>query len=588
MEFFLSLWLGMPVWIWLAFIGAVLAILVFDLGFLHREAHEIGVKESLWMSALYIGLGLAWAIAIFWIYSSYGNAGAIDPQIAGAATADERAWTAVKLYMTGYLVEKTLAMDNVFIISMIFTYFAVPRIYQHRVLFWGILGVIVLRAIMIGLGAALVMQFTWIMYVFGVVLIATGVKMVLMMDQKPDIANNPLLKFMKGRMRVTNELHGQSFFVRLPDPKTGTIVRSATPLFLCLVLVEIADLVFAIDSVPAIFAITPDPFIVYTSNIFAILGLRALYFALAAVVHRFHYLKYALAAVLVFIGLKIFLGDLVFGGKVPASISLGVTFGLLLAGVLYSLWKTRGGAPEPASATVSAAGPGIRVAEVMSTSFMTVKPEASVGEAATLMASAGVTAVVVAEQERPVGIVTDGDLLRREELGNAPTSQLWRTLFSDDRTLARAFAKAYGRRVHSVMSTELETVTEDVPLSEAAQRLFTLGVKTLPVVRDGRLVGVLSRSDIVRTLGRLGSDAQSAIASDAQITDEIGTRLSRAGWVSPQQVSYRVEEGVVALAGTLSSDDQRAALLALVEGVSGVKDVRDGCIVARGLVGQPA
>jgi len=588
MEFFLSLWLGMPVWIWLAFIGAVLAILVFDLGFLHREAHEIGVKESLWMSALYIGLGLAWAIAIFWIYSSYGNAGAIDPQIAGAATADERAWTAVKLYMTGYLVEKTLAMDNVFIISMIFTYFAVPRIYQHRVLFWGILGVIVLRAIMIGLGAALVMQFTWIMYVFGVVLIATGVKMVLMMDQKPDIANNPLLKFMKGRMRVTNELHGQSFFVRLPDPKTGTIVRSATPLFLCLVLVEIADLVFAIDSVPAIFAITPDPFIVYTSNIFAILGLRALYFALAAVVHRFHYLKYALAAVLVFIGLKIFLGDLVFGGKVPASISLGVTFGLLLAGVLYSLWKTRGGAPEPASATVSAAGPGIRVAEVMSTSFMTVKPEASVGEAATLMASAGVTAVVVADQERPVGIVTDSDLLRREELGNAPTSQLWRTLFSDDRTLARAFAKAYGRRVHSVMTTELETVTEDVPLSEAAQRLFTLGVKTLPVLRDGRLVGVLSRSDIVRTLGRLGSDAQSAIASDAQITDEIGTRLSRAGWVSPQQVSYRVDEGVVALAGTLSSDDQRAALLALVEGVPGVKDVRDGCIVARGLAGKPA
>ena len=588
MEFVLSLWLGMPVWIWLAFIGAVLAILVFDLGFLHGEAHEIGVKESLWMSALYIGLGLAWAIAIFWIYSSYGNAGAIDPQIAAGATADERAWTAVKLYMTGYLVEKTLAMDNVFIISMIFTYFAVPRIYQHRVLFWGILGVIVLRAIMIGLGAALVMQFTWIMYVFGVVLIATGVKMVLMMDQKPDIANNPLLKFMKGRMRVTNELHGQSFFVRLPDPKTGTIVRSATPLFLCLVLVEIADLVFAIDSVPAIFAITPDPFIVYTSNIFAILGLRALYFALAAVVHRFHYLKYALAAVLVFIGLKIFLGDLVFGGKVPASISLGVTFGLLLAGVLYSLWKTRGGAPEPASATVSAAGPGIRVAEVMSTSFMTVKPEASVGEAATLMASAGVTAVVVAEQERPVGIVTDSDLLRREELGNAPTSQLWRTLFSDDRTLARAFAKAYGRRVHSVMTTELETVTEDVPLSEAAQRLFTLGVKTLPVLRDGRLVGVLSRSDIVRTLGRLGSDAQSAIASDAQITDEIGTRLSRAGWVSPQQVSYRVDGGVVALAGTLSSDDQRAALLALVEGVSGVKDVRDGCIVARGLVGQPA
>jgi tellurite resistance protein TerC len=209
----------------------------------------------------------------------------------------------------------------------------------------------VLRALMIGLGAALVMKFTWIMYVFGVILIATGIKMIVMMDQQPDIANNPVLKFLKGRMRVTNELHGQHFFVRLPDAKSGAIVRFATPLFLCLVLVEIADLVFAIDSVPAIFAITPDPFIVYTSNIFAILGLRALYFALAAVVHRFHYLKYALALVLVFIGLKIFLGDLVFGGKVPASISLGVTFGLLVLGVIYSLWKTRGGEPPSSGGT---------------------------------------------------------------------------------------------------------------------------------------------------------------------------------------------------------------------------------------------
>jgi tellurite resistance protein TerC len=342
MEFLLATWLGMPVWIWLAFIGAVLSILVFDLGVLHREAHEIGVRESLWMSALYIGLGLAWAGAIWWVYSTYANAGAIDPQIAAAATSDERAWLAVKLYLTGYLVEKTLALDNVFVISMIFTYFAVPRMYQHRVLFWGILGVILLRAIMIGLGAALVMEFYWVMYVFAFILILTGVKMILVMDQKPDIANNPVLKFLKKRMRVTNDLHGQSFFVRLPDRKTGTMVRFATPLFLCLVLVEIADLVFAIDSVPAIFAITPDPFIVYTSNIFAILGLRALYFALAAVVHRFHYLKYALALVLIFIGSKIFLGDFVFDGKVPATLSLTVTAGLLAAGILYSLWKTRG------------------------------------------------------------------------------------------------------------------------------------------------------------------------------------------------------------------------------------------------------
>lgn len=341
MEPLLALWLGMPVWIWLSFLGAVLAILAFDLGVMHRDAHEIGVAESLKMSALYIGLGLAWAVAVYWIYAHHASAGAMDPQMASAANPEDRAWTAVKLYMTGYLVEKTLAMDNVFIISMIFTYFAVPREYQHRVLFWGILGVIVLRAIMIGLGAALVMEFVWIMYVFGVILLATGVKMLVMIDHKPDIGNNPVLRFLRKHLRVTDGLHGQAFTVRLPNAHTGRTELYATPLLLCLILVEIADLVFAIDSVPAIFAITPDPFIVYTSNIFAILGLRALYFALAAVVHRFHYLKYALALVLIFIGAKIFLGDWLFDGKVPASISLGVTGGLLAGGVLFSLWKTR-------------------------------------------------------------------------------------------------------------------------------------------------------------------------------------------------------------------------------------------------------
>ena len=344
MDFLLNTWLGMPIWIWLTFVAVVLVILAFDLGVMHRDAHEIGVSESLRMSGLYIGLGLAWAIAVYWIYANYGNAGALDPQIASAATPEERAWTAVKLYMTGYLVEKTLAMDNVFVISLIFTYFAIPRQYQHRVLFWGILGVIVLRGLMIGLGAALVMQFAWIMYLFGVILIATGIKMLVMVDHTPDVGNNPLLRFMKKHLRVTDSLHGSAFTVRQVNPTTGKLQLFATPLLLCLILVEIADLVFAIDSVPAIFAITPDPFIVYTSNIFAILGLRALYFALAAVVHRFHYLKYALSMVLIFIGAKIFLGDMLFDGKVPASISLGVTGGLLAGGVLFSLWKTRGDA----------------------------------------------------------------------------------------------------------------------------------------------------------------------------------------------------------------------------------------------------
>jgi tellurite resistance protein TerC len=225
--------------------------------------------------------------------------------------------------------------------------------YQHRVLFWGILGVIVLRAIMIGLGAALVARFDWIMIFFALVLAATGVKMLVTIERKPDIGANPVLAFLRRRLRVTNGLHGQRFFVKLPDAATGRLVTWATPLFLCIVLVEIADLVFAIDSVPAIFAITPDAFIVYTSNIFAILGLRALYFALAAMVHRFHYLKYALALVLIFIGAKIVLGDFVWGGKMPAEISLTVTAALLAGGVLYSLWKTRS---RPARGAADAAG----------------------------------------------------------------------------------------------------------------------------------------------------------------------------------------------------------------------------------------
>jgi tellurite resistance protein TerC len=316
--FVLADFLGTPVWLWLAFLAIVLALLAFDLGVLHRDDHEIGVAESLRLSAGYIAMGLAFGAWVWWYL--------------GAAPGVE--------YFTGFLVEKSLSMDNVFVIAMIFTFFAVPRQYQHRVLFWGIVGVIVLRAIMIGLGAALVAQFSWILYVFGAFLLATGVKMLVFADSKPDLARNPLLRFMRSHMRVTDAHHGNRFFVRLPDPATGRAVRHATPLFLALVLIEFADLIFAVDSVPAIFAITQDPFIVYTSNIFAILGLRALYFALAAMIHRFHYLKYALALVLMFIGAKIFLVNIV--GKFPPALSLSVTIGLIAGGVLWSLWKTRG------------------------------------------------------------------------------------------------------------------------------------------------------------------------------------------------------------------------------------------------------
>ena len=310
--------LGTATWIWLLFLGIVAGLLAFDLGVLHKDAeHEIGVRESLLLSAGYISVALVFGAWVWWYL---GPDSGMD-------------------YYTGFMIEKSLSMDNVFVIALIFSFFAIPRKYQHRVLFWGILGVIVLRAIMIGLGAALISQFSWILYVFGGFLVLTGIKMWFAGDHGPDIANNPLLNFLRRHMRVTDGLRGNAFTVVEPHPANGRPVRWATPLLLALIMVEAADLVFAVDSVPAIFSITTDPFIVYTSNIFAILGLRALYFALAAMIHRFYYLKYALALVLVFIGGKIFLHDIV--GKVPAVISLSVTFGLIAGGVLYSLWKTR-------------------------------------------------------------------------------------------------------------------------------------------------------------------------------------------------------------------------------------------------------
>jgi len=316
---------GKAAWTWLLFVGIVLALLVFDLGVLHKDDHEIGIKESLLLSCGYITISLCFGAWVWWYLGAQNG----------------------MAYFTGFMIEKSLSMDNVFVIALIFSFFAIPRRYQHRVLFWGILGVIVLRAVMIGLGATLVTQFGWVLYLFGAFLVFTGIKMWRLADHVPDIASNPLLKFLKRHMRVTETLHGNAFWVSRADPASGKVVRWATPLFLALVLIEFVDLVFAVDSVPAIFAITTDPFIVYTSNIFAILGLRALYFALAAMIHRFKYLKYALALVLVFIGTKIFLVGFI--GKFPSAVSLAVTFGLIAGGVLVSLWKTRGGLARPAT-----------------------------------------------------------------------------------------------------------------------------------------------------------------------------------------------------------------------------------------------
>lgn len=321
--------LGQATWLWLLFLGIVLTVLTLDLGVFNRKDHVIGPAESVKAAAAYIAIGLSFGA---WIWYDLGSQKAVE-------------------YYTGYLLELTLALDNVFVISLILAYFAVPRELQHRVLFWGILGVIILRAIMIGIGAALVANFAWVLYIFGAFLLFTGAKMLKESfasdaEEAKDLTDNAILKWLRGHLRVTDGFQGSKFFVHQAHPVSGKLVLFVTPLFLALVLVEFADLVFAIDSVPAIFAITQDPYIVYTSNIFAILGLRALYFALENAVHRFQYLKVALALVLVFIGFKIFAGDLFFGGKFPAPWSLGITISLLAGGVIVSLLKpkpTKGG-----------------------------------------------------------------------------------------------------------------------------------------------------------------------------------------------------------------------------------------------------
>jgi len=313
---------GTPAYFWMAFVGIVVGLLAFDLGVLHRDDHEISAKESFVLYAGYVAIALAFGAWVWW---------------------SRDAQSGLEFY-TGYVIEQSLAMDNIFVIATIFGYFAVPRAYQHRVLFWGIIGAIVMRALMIGLGAALVTQFSWILYLFGAFLVITGIKMFTGTDEASDFDNNPILKYLRKHFRITQELHGHDFTVKKPDPKTGKLVTWLTPLAVALVLVEFVDLIFAVDSVPAIFAVTLDPFIVYTSNIFAILGLRSLYFALAAAMHRFKYLKVSLATILVLVGLKIFLVPM--GVKVDTLLSLIVTLSILAAGILFSLWKTRGESGE--------------------------------------------------------------------------------------------------------------------------------------------------------------------------------------------------------------------------------------------------
>lgn len=316
--------LGTPSYFWLTFIGIVIALLVFDLGVLHKSDREISARESFILYSGYMAIAFLFGA---WVWWSHGSQSGLE-------------------FFTGYLIEQSLSMDNIFVIATIFGTLAIPQKYQHRVLFWGILGVIMFRAVLIGFGAALVMSFSWILYVFGLFLVFTGIKMFMKSEHAPNIENNPVLKWLRRHFRITKELHGHDFTVKLPDPKSGKLVTWLTPLAVALILVEIVDLIFAVDSVPAIFAITTDPFIVYTSNIFAILGLRSLYFALASAMNRFAYLPYSLATILVLVGIKVFLVPM--GIKIPTALSLGVTVAVLAAGIIYSLWKTRG---HPASSS---------------------------------------------------------------------------------------------------------------------------------------------------------------------------------------------------------------------------------------------
>lgn len=324
MAFLMDTWMGQPVWMWAVFLVVVLTLMSLDLGVLHKKAkpgqpaHVIGVKESLWTTLGYMTLATMFG---GWVWYELGQEKAIQ-------------------YYTGYVVELSLAMDNVFVIAMILGFFKIPREHQHRVLFWGILGVLLLRGIMIGLGATIVEQYEWVLQIFAAFLVFTGFKMLLSKEEEEaDLAKNPVLRFLRKYARVTDKLHGSKFFVRLKDGNTKKMATYMTPLMVALILVELADVLFAVDSVPAIFAITTDAYIVFTSNIFAILGLRALYFALSAMMERFAYVKYALATLLIFIGGKMILEKLglVHIEELP---SLVITLAILTAGVVFSFVKT--------------------------------------------------------------------------------------------------------------------------------------------------------------------------------------------------------------------------------------------------------
>ncbi len=322
------------VWAYAGFLGIVCLFLALDLGVFHREAHVVPMREAVTWSLIWVGTALAFAAAVVVFYDRHWlGLGLNVPQLDGTVRPMVGGLEAARLFLTGYVVEKSLSMDNVFVIAMIFGYFATPAKYQHRVLFWGILGALVMRGAMIAIGAQLIHSFSWVIYVFGGFLILTAIKMAVVPAGKIDPEKNLLVRLVRWLMPTTPDYDGQRFFTRVD----GRV--AATPLFLALVMVEFTDVIFAVDSIPAIFAITADPFLVLTSNVFAILGLRALYFCLAAMIDRFRYLKPALVAVLLFVGVKMLLVHTPY--KVNPTLSLAVVLTILTLSVVASAIAVR-------------------------------------------------------------------------------------------------------------------------------------------------------------------------------------------------------------------------------------------------------
>jgi tellurite resistance protein TerC len=299
-------------WWWVAFNALILTLLALDLGVFHKKGHAVGMREALTWSAIWVSLAVCFGLGIWW---QLGREPALE-------------------FFAGYLVEEALSVDNLFVFILIFGYFKVPPAYQHRVLFWGILGALVMRGAMIATGALLLERFHWIIYVFGAFLVVTGIRMALQDDSEIEPEANPILRLLRRYIPVTTHFNGDRFFVRQAPRPGDAVRRMATPLFVVLVLVETTDVVFALDSIPAIFGVTRDPFLVYSSNVFAILGLRSMYFVLAGVIGKFHLLRYGLSLVLAFVGVKMLLSELY---KIPIGIALGTVALILVGSVVLSL-----------------------------------------------------------------------------------------------------------------------------------------------------------------------------------------------------------------------------------------------------------